>query len=430
MWKEKYNLNNLPLLFSEKTFLLAKSYSSEKDPFVGLIEGQLKPFVQKKHLIKAYEALIFSKTTFRLLFEKKGEDFFKSLQAPVFKEMKEFKNEETFLVWKSASLDFETGPLQEMAIYRAFFKTILCFKFHHLILDGFSLFLFFKELSDLYHKSVAGIELKPTTDLESYRCLMENIWKQERENKERKCLFWEKRIKQYQAKSPPQQKNSDENKLGAQKLFSPPQWRISENQVYQGCSENIFLERKTIRKIYQWKSKENVGFFYLFSSLYSKILQERLEINNLCLRAPFSSRYHLNQDNQKKLLASLSRSLPLFVNKGEQSLKERALDIQKQVRSAREHLIMDKSPWKVLNSFSAVKNKNLNLSMSYLPYEEKSFLGWIQSFCWQKSFLDLVLFITLSEKRVLLSFSYKPEVFLKKEIQNLARDFQREAMSL
>ena len=430
MSKEQQNLKTLPLLFSEKTFLLARSYSPSRDPFVGLIEGFLKPFVQKETLKKAYKSLILSKTTFRLLFEKKGQDFSKILQPPLFKEIKEFKNKEAFLLWKQASLDFETGPLQEMAIYKAFFKTTLCFKFHHLILDGSSLFLFFKELANSYQKSISGNgNQSPSTDLESYQSLMEKIWQQEREDKEKKYSFWEKRIQKYQTKSfsaPQKEKKS----LAINSPIFQPKHRFLEEHTHQECSENIFLNRKALRHIYKWKSKENIGLFYLLSSIYSKVLQENLKIKELCLRVPFSSRYHLNQDHQKNLFASLSRSLPIFINEEKQTLKERALDLQKQARSAREHLLMDKAPWKTLNSFSKVKENNLNLSMSYMPYEEKEFLGHIQSVCWQRAFLDLILFLILSENKFLLSFSYNPEVFLKKEIKSLAQDFERKVLQL
>ena len=89
---------------------------------------------------------------------------------------------------------------------------------------------------------------------------------------------------------------------------------------------------------------------------------------------------------------------------------------------------MERSPWRAeeLNSFSKVKNQPLSLSMSYMPYMEKGFLGRIQSFYWQKSFLDLVLFVILSEKRILLSFSYNGDIFSTTEIRDLVEGFQKE----
>ena len=69
------------------------------------------------------------------------------------------------------------GPLQEMVVYKPFFKTILCFKFHHLILDGFSLFLFFKELTEAYHKSLSGnLKAIPKADFKIYQQLMQDFF--------------------------------------------------------------------------------------------------------------------------------------------------------------------------------------------------------------------------------------------------------------
>ena len=302
-----------------------------------------------------------------------------------------------------------------------------------MILDGWSLSLFFKELFDLYQKFLSGnLDTNPKTDFRVYCRLMENIWRQERQDKEKKYFFWEQKIQKYRAKSSldTQAEKKIQKNLKRSSPVSSLNLKIGGDQNYPDCSKNVFITKKAVRNIYRYSSKEKIGLFYVLSSLYSKVLQENLNINSLCLRVPFSSRYHLDQEVEKKLLASLSRSLPLFINEAQQNLKDKALDIQKQVRSARDYLFMDKLPWKTLNCFSKVKEKHLNLSMSYLPYKEEFFWGQIQSFLWQRAFLDLVLFMILSENRLLLSFSYKPEVFSKTEIQNLAQGFQKEALRL
>ena len=94
--KQASSNKSLPLLFSEKSLLAAKYYSPHRDPFIGLVEGQLDPFVNKEHLNKAYQYLISNKTTFQLLFEKQEETFLKSLQTPAFKDIKEFKTKRLF----------------------------------------------------------------------------------------------------------------------------------------------------------------------------------------------------------------------------------------------------------------------------------------------------------------------------------------------
>ncbi len=426
---------DLPLLGSEKSLLAARGFSPHQDPFVGLAEVCLKQRIHKEHLSQAYQAVISGHTAFHLLFEKRENIFIKTLQPPVFKDIKEFKSKQAFLLWKNKSLDFETGPLREMALYKTFFKSILCFKFHHLILDGFSLALFFKKLTTAYYKSLSG-ELKspPETDLKSYQRLLKETVERERADKEIKAQFWKKRLKAYaeekRMKSHPFLEEQISGKGHEPAINSKTR---SEDQLpyffespeRQEGSESFFLKRKHLKKIFRFQAQANVGLFYFFASLYSKALYQSLGMDFICLRVPFSARYHLKQ---KEILASLSRSAPLFICDPSQDLKRLALSIQQQSRSARERLIMGAPPWAGwnLNSFSKRKNQNLSLSMSYMPYTEKGFLGRIQNFSWQKSFLDLALFIILSEKRVLLSFSYKPEIFSKAEIRALAHSLRRE----
>ena len=428
----------LPLLGSEKSLLVARSFSPHQDPFVGLVEGRLKPFVNRGHLSRAYQAVVFSKTTFQLLFEKQENFFLKTLWSPAFKGIREFKNKEAFLLWKKTTLDFETGPLQEMVVYKTFFETILCFKFHHLILDGFSLFVFFQELTEAYYESLSGnLTKKPKIDLDIYQQLMKDFSQQEKENKEIKTEFWKNHLQKYKKKRderdcfsknlkyPTLSKKTNGLIVNPVKSFKD---RFFQFQTQLKSSESFFLRRKHLQKIYNFKTREKIGLFYLFSSLYSKALYKALDTNFICLRVPFSSRYHLKQTDQKNILASLSRSVPLFIDDPLPPLKQLALAIQKQSHLVREHLIMDSSPWtgEDLESFSGKKNQNLSLSMSYLPYTEKGFFGRIQNFYWLRSFLDLVLFVILSEKRILLSFSYKPEIFSKQEIRILAKCFQKE----
>ena len=443
MPKETQPHKTLPLLLSEKILLAAKYYSPHQDPFVGLVEGRLHRFTSKEHLRKSYQKVISSRTTFHLLFEKKAEIFIKNFQTPAFKELKEFTNKAAFLLWKNKALDFNTGPLHEMAIYKTFFKSILCFKFHHLILDGFSLFIFFKELTEAYHKSLSeNIKLAPIEDFSAYQQLMKDVFKQEREKKEIKIRFWNNHLKTYQSsasgkthstknlKAKNTSSNEEENVPALSFVEDDVQQtgQVFFNQLKKEGSSSGFLKRKYLKKIYHFKFKENIGLFYLFLSLYSKALKKKLGIDSICLRIPFSARYHLKREDQKNLLASLSRSAPLFIHQPLSPLKTLALDLQRQARSARNHLIMDSSPWKSekLKSFSKTKNQALNLSMSYLPYREQGFLGQIQNFYWQKSFLDLVLFVISSEKRILLSFSYNKDIFSKKEIHDLVKYFHKE----
>ena len=245
-----------PLLLSEKILLAAKYYNLEQDPFVGLVEGRLNLGVQTKPLSRAYQSITSRRTTLQLLFEKKEDQFCKKIQASAFKELKEFKNKEAFLLWKNKTLDFETGPLHEMVVYKTFFKTILCFKFHHLILDGFSLFSFFKELAEAYHKILSGnLKSGRPVDSPAYCQLMADFFQQERENAEEKNKFWKEHLKTHA--------------LGK---FFKAQQKTDLIQIQRAGLENVFLRRKHLKKIYKFKVKKKYrSVLSFFVSLFQSI---------------------------------------------------------------------------------------------------------------------------------------------------------------
>ena len=68
--------------------------------------------------------------------------------------------------------------------------------------------------------------------------------------------------------------------------------------------------------------------------------------------------------------------------------------------------------------------------MSYFFYKEENFLGHIKKLSWQSFFLDLVLFVILSEKTFLLSFSCNPNKFSKKDLKKLSKEFSKQIKTL
>ena len=422
------------LLLSEKSLLVAKYYNLDKDPFVGIMEGGLKWGVKPEILAQVYQQLTFKRTSLQLLFEKNNTEFKKQFKASAFKELKVFKNKTLYQQWKTKPLDFNTGPLHEMAIYQGLFKKELCFKFHHLILDGLSLFVFFKELSQAYFKALEGDFKPPADDFKVYQKLMAHFYSQERDKPEEKQQFWLQHFKHYcQHKTNVLNSDTLSNNNINQADKTKQSLRFLKKSVSRVKNSPgrfcLALKNRDLKQLYAFQAQEDLALFYVLLALYCKVLKKCFQIPSLCLRVPFSARYYLKDKEQKNLLASLSRGLPFFVHQNQ--VKTIAKDLQTQARKMRPYLINARSflPRREEISFSKLKHRSLSLSFSYLPYIEKAFIGQIKNFYWQRSFLDLLLFIILSEKQTLLCFSYRPEIFSTQEIKNLSKEFKKSALA-
>ena len=499
--------SKIPILFSEKVLLAASAYNLKADPFVGLIEAYLNRGIDLDQLNLAYQKTIQIHTSFNIFFKKSDESlnfaFEKEKLPPSSSDIKVFRDKKSFLLWKKTPLS--DPPLQDMAVYKNFFHKTLVFKFHHLILDGRSLFYFFKDLSQNYDelKSLSekklpffktrnkkrdtepessDLQLHPTqlnkfdkhsfqspqsnksslknshlekeNKFKTYQKVMEDFALEEKRNRNKKINFWKEQLMDFQkanhtlkseisaktfagAKITNSERMMNSVEMKGHTEQNPPEASQANSQpytdrVFQEPAFHIRLSQFQLKKLTQAQLNTGVKIPYLLFSLYSKSLQETFQIDDLILRTAFSARHNLTDPEKKRLIASLSRSAPLFIKEKNLSITDQALSLEKQVYQLRKYLILDKFPldFNELKSYSKLKSQSLSLSMSYFFYKKENFLGYIKSFSWQSFFLDLVLFVILSEKTFLLSFSYNPNKFSKKDLKNLSKVFSKQIKSL
>ncbi|MCY4321881.1 MAG: hypothetical protein OXC37_05745 [Bdellovibrionaceae bacterium] len=446
--------NKIPLLFSEKVILAAKSYSLSADPFVGLITSYLKSFVDINQLNLAYQKITKAHTSFNLYF-KRTEDsinFEKEKLVPSSSDIKIFTNKKSLLLWQKTPLsDF---PLQEMAFYKSFFHRRLFFKFHHLILDGRSVFHFFNDLSEIYLKlsslnqtqlsqsnnnqmsssksSLKNLQIQKENEFKTYKKVMESFAIEEKTNQAQKINFWKNQIRNFKKED-----KSSDNQIP--KCAGMREQNIKEQTEFQTDFKELLTNSKKhnfhiklnpldLKKLAQIQKKTDIKLPYILFSIYSKSLKETFKINNLILKIAFSARDHLTEVKEKKVIASLSRSMPLFIPNKEILITEQALNLQKQIKQIKKFLILDKAPldFNELKSYSKLKDQFLNFSISYILYKEKNFIGKFKSFSYQSFFLDLSLFLILTEKDFSLSFSYNPYKFSKPELKKLSKEFSKQ----
>ena len=427
----------IPILLSEKVILASQAYSLAGDPFVGLIKAHLSPNIQIHRLNFAFQKSLRSHSSFRISFKKQDQAFKKEIGPPVGLDIKVFNNKPSFLLWKTSPLPLDF--LYELGLYKTLFQKTLLFKFHHLIMDGISCAYFFQDLTKNYlepSSSVAPHPEKQLSERKIYQKVLQDLSNQEKQNRNKKQAFWKQQLQDF--KSHIKAKSSQEKLQfipSSQHAITQPE-PANTSQMDKEITNFlcVSLSRSSLKKLLKLQlSKQStqstpIKMPYLLFSIYSKALQESLAIDAMILRTAFSGRHNLKTAKEKQILASLSRSVPLFIPDRSLSLLEQALEFQKQAKKAREFLVMDKFPIysNELKSYSKVKNQYLSLSMSYVYYQEKQFLGPIKSFSWQGFIQDIVLFMILSEKKLLLNFTYNPRKFSKKEIKNLYRHFVRQ----
>ena len=326
-------------------------------------------------------------------------------------------------MWKKKQFDLELGPLHEMAVFKTFFSSLLYFKFHHVIMDGFSLFYFFHDLCSDYNQTI----LKDNSinnlqsDFKIYKQTMSQCLMEETHNYQKKKLFWTNYIKETKKTTSSLLKES----------FNEIQVRNSKIAISESEIEVFFPEKKYIKKLHEIKTKTKISVFSLLAAVYSKSLKDVFDMPWISLRVASSFRKNFQSIEEQKLLANLSCSFPLFIEISQNPLRT-ACYIRTQVREMLKHLPLNPLPWKQddLKSFSRKKGCSVHLSFSYFPYQEKGFFGVIKKFQWPVAFLDLALFVILSEKRTLFAFSYKKNIFQKSDIKNLIKAIKKEILLL
>ena len=112
--------------------------------------------------------------------------------------VRELKNQKELGHWQQQVFDASIGPLYELGLFQKLWikKTVLYFKFSHLIFDGFSLFYFFKELYTLYQNYLSDQDTSfISSNLITYQSVMKKYLSLEKENIFIKKKFWKETLK-------------------------------------------------------------------------------------------------------------------------------------------------------------------------------------------------------------------------------------------
>ena len=403
----------MPLLISEKIQLSARQHSP--DAFVGIIHN-LMPFVPERHTLNlAYQQLIAKRTHLNVVFKKNDDEgFYKQIHPIPFLGIRELKSQKEVEYWCLRALDPSIGPLHEMALLQSkklwIKKTVLYFKFSHLIFDGVSLFYFFKDLYKVYQDllsdrcNVSSV----SSDLTIYQNVMKKYLFLEKEDSSIKRQFWE-------------------NQLKTTKKYTP--------SLIQGESLNISfsLSKSCVKSFFDFRKRHDLDALSIFTSLCCKGLQKTFDITEVRLRIASSFRHHLTK-SQRCLLANLAFSFPLIINASHrESHVVLAYENREKIREMVQHLPLNPLPWSPRDflSFSVSKDQPLTFALSCFVYRKSGFFtSSRQHFQWLQSLTDMTLMVGLSKESVDLCFSYNKEVFRSDEVKKLYQNIQKEIHTL
>ena len=402
----------IPILVSEKIIWSACHYTP--NAFIGVLEEKVSQSLDIDALNSAYKELVSSRTSFNLVFTKEGDELRKSICPIPFYGIKIFKNKTQVQEWKQEVMDFSIGPLHGLAIYKSPWswdkKSVLYFKFHHIIMDGMSLIYFLKDLRRLYEKTLTLKNTPPlSSDKKSYHAAMTKLLQLEGENTSKKRVFWEN----YTEKC--NQRTSD---LSTSKKI---------------VRQTFFLPQECANAIQEFKKKHATDSFSILVGAYYKALYKTFGISKLCIRVPSAFRHHLSSTTEKRLIASFSLSFPLIIDSPDQSATEVAIESREQMKNLVKNLPLSPIPWNQnqLSSFSSVKKKHINIVMMALASRKgDGFFEFFKDFYWINPLLDITIMIKVQSKQIAIPISYNAEIFNKSEIKNLFKQVKGELLTL
>ena len=430
----------LDVLPSEKIYLAARHYSPV-DPFVGLLEAESHCPLETSKMEDAYRILISKRTSLNMTFNLENSKFFKDKGPVPFSGLRILKNFAEVDLWKRDPLDINLGPLYDMAVCNNRRQWSLYFKFHHLIIDGLSLYYFFEDFFKIYKNLCFNKSVDIPSDFKVYEEFMLQQLSEDKGEQYEKEKFWKNYLPDEFVMN---------SSLGTKNSFLPLRKTTNEainettNEAINETTNEIprefeseatvfFLSRACVRKIYHLKKTHSLNLFAFLVTLYGEALQEVFDISTPWpLRLVSACRNRARGFAQKRLIASLSRGFPLIINKESKPLMEKVCDTKRVLNEIFKNMPIDPSPWdnQSLKAFSQNKREPLSFSLSYSTYREEKFLPlYLKGLTWQFAPMDLSLFIITSESQISFSWTYKKYKISGSDIKKIKRTLEHKIVT-
>lgn len=304
-----------PLTPLQQGMLLLTQTSENKDQYSVHLHLCLKGEVNEEILEKAYQELVDRHDILRTVF------MYRKIKSPlqvVLKKRKvniqviDFKDrdmnqEDMEDFWfKADSFDFEKDMLMNLAWFKFKDQNVASFRFHHIILDGWSIGIVLKDFEDLINERECTIK---TSDLFSFKEYVDNIEKIEKSNKEKTLKYWEEYLSGYEEYFQLVPKN---RKMG--EIFS----------------KNVMsLDKDIFKKIDANLKKLDMSINTAFQTAWGLVLQKHLYSDDVVYGAVVSGR-KLPLDNIETGVGLYINTLPVRIKTLE---NETVKDVLKRVQT-------------------------------------------------------------------------------------------------
>ncbi|MCK4260460.1 MAG: amino acid adenylation domain-containing protein, partial [Halanaerobiales bacterium] len=307
--------------------------------------------------------------------------------------------------------DFEKGILNRLSLVRlSSQKYLMCWTFHHILLDGWSVQIILEDLVNIYHSLSHQLPLpgEPKVQFSDYLDWLKG------KTKKRGLKFWETYMKDFSEPS-----------------HLPYGSGVKKEELITDVvtKEIKFNEKKSI-EISSFCKKNNLTLNTLFQTAWGVLLQKYNNIDESCFGVTVSGR-STEIEHIEDIVGMMMNTLPLIVKSEiNDTVKDLLTKVNDQLVEIREYdyvslaEIQQVSNYeKLFDSIFLFENYPMNSALKNNDLDFKLSLDSI----FELSNYDLVVMVTVgdliaSEEKITLKFHYNVELFASEMIERMLQN--------
>ncbi|SHE79580.1 fengycin family lipopeptide synthetase D [Seinonella peptonophila] len=297
--------------------------------------------------------------------------------------------------------DISKAPLMRCKLIQwATHQAILCFDFHHLIVDGISIDVLMKEISQIYQ----GEELEqPRIQFTDFA-----VWQQEQltsAKMERQQQYWKEKL-------PDVQKSLD----------LPIDYPSNRNCQWSGAIHSFTLSGSLFERYQEWVKKQESTIYTTLLAVYYLMLTKYANREEIVIGCPVAGRSHMDV---QEMVGMFVNTLPVCmkVNKDDR-FHQFITKLRSEMLAAFEHSdcsvidLLSQSGYRerLFDTVFVLQNSKTKLSISNC--EIKAF-----PFQWHSSKFDLSWIVTEQKDKLLFEIEYCTDLFKEETISRMERHF-------
>ncbi|WP_108649571.1 non-ribosomal peptide synthetase [Dongshaea marina] len=328
------------------------------------------------------------------------------------------KDEQEPLIYEAAikdgrkSFDLSQGPLSCWRIIRTELHTyVFLMNFHHIISDGWTVSIFFKEFMETYLKFKNNINPQPVLELQfSDYALAESRWYQEGKYKHG-LEFWKKKLEGFQ---------------GSLELVTDRPRPAKMTTAGSIVSEPFGYD--FIQRLQSCAAKNGATMFHVILAAYQLLLHKYSRQQDIIIGVPFANR---NYPETQNMMGLFMNTLPLRFEVNSASRLSSVIEAAK-TESEQSIPHQDIPLNYILDQISYVRDPQVNplyqAILTYQVYPQARNNQWFSykplKVDYGVSKLDLNLWVEEDTDGLLFTMNYNTDLFERKTIQRMLIDLR------